>query len=155
MLQFVSALHETKHVLVVAALVAATTGCKPAQPPPPKEPQWVAAQPTTTPPPTEGQKDPPPAPIDGKALYEAKGCMMCHSLDGSPKVGPSFKGAWGIVVNLTDGSTATYDEAYVKESILDGQRKLRVGFPPSHPAFAGQLTDDEVTALVVFIKAQT
>ena len=133
-------------MLVVVAMLA---GCAPKQPPPPKEPQWVAAQPTTTPPAAAT------APIDGKALYETKGCASCHSIDGSAKIGPSFKGSWGIMVNLVDGTTVVFDEAYAKESILSGQAKMRVGFPPSHPSFEGQLSDDEVTALVGFIKAQT
>jgi len=146
MLQFVSALHETKQVLLMFAIAVA--GCAPKQPPPPKEPQWVAAQPTTPTPVAS-------APIDGKALYETKGCASCHSIDGSAKIGPTFKGAWGTTVSLVDGTTVAFDEAYAKESILRGQAKMHVGFPPSHPSFEGQLSDDEVTALVGFIKAQT
>jgi len=31
----------------------------------------------------------------GRALYAAKACIGCHSLDGSRIVGPTFKGLWG------------------------------------------------------------
>src|SRR6187549_819762 len=29
----------------------------------------------------------------GAQVYEAKGCVACHTIDGSPRVGPTFKGS--------------------------------------------------------------
>ena len=137
MLQFVSALHEMKQVLVITTLLA---GCA-------KEPEPPQQIPTKAP--------LAKAPADGRDLYERRGCVSCHSLDGTSTVGPSFKGAWGSTVKLQSGSQVTYDEAYVKESILDPTAKVRLGFSPTQPSYEGLLTDEQLTALITFIKAQT
>jgi cytochrome c oxidase subunit 2 len=93
------------------------------------------------------------AKIDGRKLAEGKGCLGCHSLDGSPGVGPSFKGIMGrSVVVLTKGAerTITVDDAYLRRSIVDPPADLVKGFPPIMPAF-GDLKKDEIEALIEFI----
>jgi cytochrome c oxidase subunit 2 len=87
----------------------------------------------------------------GKRLYEKKGCSSCHTIDGSPRVGPSWAGIWGTRVTLADGSTATVDADYVKRSIVTPQAFQRPGFPPVMPSFEGQLKPAELDALVAFI----
>ena len=90
----------------------------------------------------------------GKALLEKHGCLGCHSLDGTPKVGPSFKGIFGQKVTvLTSGTerTITVDEAYLRRSILDPNADVVKGYQPIMPAVPG-LTPDEVTEMVTFIK---
>lgn len=89
----------------------------------------------------------------GKMLYEKKGCNACHSLDGSTKVGPSFKGSFGTKVTLANGSTVDMDETYIRTSILVPQAQSRPGFPPSMPSFEGQLKDKEIEGLIEFIKS--
>src|SRR5690606_29838517 len=54
----------------------------------------------------------------GKSLLTRNGCQSCPSVDGSKGMGPSLKGIWGHDVTLTDGSTLTVDENYIRESIL-------------------------------------
>jgi hypothetical protein len=39
----------------------------------------------------------------GKMLYEKKGCIACHTIDGSARVGPSFFHDFGTMVPLKDG----------------------------------------------------
>ena len=41
---------------------------------------------------------------EGAALYQALGCMACHSIDGTPRVGPTWKGLFGQTATLKDGS---------------------------------------------------
>ena len=77
----------------------------------------------------------------GKLVYEKQGCDVCHSTDGSTKVGPTWKGLFGKQEALTSGQTVTVDENYIRESILDPQAKLVQGFPPSMPTFKGKLKD--------------
>jgi cytochrome c oxidase subunit II len=90
----------------------------------------------------------------GKLLYEKKGCNACHTIDGTPRVGPSWKGTFGNPVPLADGSTLErMDEGYIRESILYPQAKSRPGYPPSMPSFAGQLKDREIEGLIAFIKS--
>ncbi|HEX6971050.1 MAG TPA: c-type cytochrome [Limnochordia bacterium] len=86
----------------------------------------------------------------GQALYRSRGCVACHTLDGNPSVGPTWKGMWGREETLTDGRTVTVDEAYVREAILDPRSDVVEGYPNVMPAF--QLADDEIEALIAFMK---
>jgi cytochrome c oxidase subunit 2 len=89
----------------------------------------------------------------GAKLYEKKGCIGCHSVDGSAKVGPTWKGDWGQKATMSDGTVITVDENYVRESILSPQAKARPGYPPSMPSFEGQLKENEIQALIAYIKS--
>lgn len=89
----------------------------------------------------------------GQKLFEVKACASCHSVDGSRRVGPSLKAVFGHEVELQDGSKVKADENYLRESILQSQAKVVKGFPPAMPTFQGQLKDDEVSALIEYIKS--
>lgn len=91
-----------------------------------------------------------PADVRGKYFYASKGCNACHTDDGTPRVGPSFKGLWGRQENLVGGATVTVDEAYIRESIKDPMAKLVAGFPPSMPP--QQVTDEEIDCIIAYIK---
>ncbi|MEO8179748.1 MAG: cytochrome c oxidase subunit II [Deltaproteobacteria bacterium] len=88
----------------------------------------------------------------GELTFNQSGCSTCHSLDGSAKVGPSFKGVFGRQEKIVGGATLTVDENYLRESILEPQAKLVEGFPPAMPTFKGQLSDRRILGLVEFIK---
>lgn len=99
----------------------------------------------------EGKPNIPPAEW-GKQLYTEYTCNACHSVDGSKGVGPSFKGLWGSQEKLVDGSSVKVDEEYIRESIMDPQAKIVAGYPPSMPTFQGQIDDDEIFALIAYMK---
>jgi cytochrome c oxidase subunit II len=91
---------------------------------------------------------------DGAALAKEKGCLGCHSLDGSAGVGPSFKGLFGTKIRVTrDGkaSEALVDEAYLRESIVKPSAAVVEGFQPIMPA-SDDLPEAELTALVQYLK---
>ncbi len=90
----------------------------------------------------------------GAQLYKQKACITCHSLDGSRKTGPSFKGVFGHKVEFADGSSTTADENYVRQSILDPTSQVVAGFEPVMPTFQGLLKPNQIDALIEFIKAQ-
>lgn len=90
----------------------------------------------------------------GEQLYNTRQCMACHSLDGSPRVGPTFKGLYGKAEPMTDGTTVTVDDNYIRESLLQPTAKIVAGFPPAMPPYQGQLKPGEIDALIMFIKAQ-
>lgn len=103
----------------------------------------------------KGATDGGAAKIDGKKLAAEKGCLGCHSLDGSPGVGPSFKGIMGrsqLVVTKGAERTITVDDAYLKLSLVDPPADVAKGFQPIMPPFAN-LKKEELEALVEFIKA--
>ena len=79
------------------------------------------------------------------------GCLACHSIDGTQRVGPSLLGAMGRQVEVTreDGTreSVTIDESFVRESIATPNAKVRVGFAPgTMPAF--ELTEAELQSLI-------
>jgi cytochrome c oxidase subunit II len=94
-----------------------------------------------------------PLPELGAKLYQSKACFTCHSTDGSVKVGPSFKGIYGHSVTLSDGTSVTVDDNYIRESILNPTAQVVQGFPPAMPSFQGQLRDREIAGLIAFIKS--
>jgi cytochrome c oxidase subunit 2 len=96
---------------------------------------------------------PPPEPR-GLALMRAKGCLDCHSLDGSPQVGPTLKGLFGRREEvLVRGAphTVTVDEARVRRAILTPGQEPVSGYPPVMPAVP--LTPSELDEVAAYLKA--
>ncbi len=89
----------------------------------------------------------------GKKLYKTKGCITCHSIDGSANTGPTFKNVFGHEVKLNNGQTVKVDENYIRESILTPLAKVVAGYQPVMPPFQGILKPREVDALVAYIKS--
>ena len=87
----------------------------------------------------------------GQQLYLSKGCVGCHSVDGSIVMGPSWKGVYGTTEQLEGGATVTVDEAYLEESILTPSAKIVRGFPVPMPIIP--VTDDELQAIIAYIKS--
>jgi cytochrome c oxidase subunit 2 len=74
-------------------------------------------------------------------------------VDGSGGTGPTFKGIFGASHAMTDGTNVTVDENYLRESILEPQKKVRAGYEPVMPTYSGRLSDREITALVAYIES--
>ena len=87
----------------------------------------------------------------GQALAQSKGCAACHSMDGSPKVGPTWKGLFGKTETMRDGSTALVDESYLQGFIRNPQARGVKGFAPLMPKI--ELSDEELAALVAYIQS--
>jgi cytochrome c oxidase subunit II len=79
-------------------------------------------------------------------------CASCHAVDGKANIGPTFKGLFNHPVKLKDGSTVTAEENYIRESILTPNAKIVAGFEPVMPTFRGQLKDQEITAIIEYLK---
>ena len=88
----------------------------------------------------------------GEVLYTRRGCAQCHSADGTRRVGPSFYKLFETQQRMTSGEVLTVDENYIRESILEPQAKVREGYRPVMPTYQGQLKDDEIDALIEYIK---
>ncbi len=89
----------------------------------------------------------------GKILYTRRGCVQCHTTDGSAKVGPTFKGSFGQEHEMADGSKVLMDENYIRKSILEPQAQVRAGYKPVMPTYQNQIRDEEIDALIAFIKS--
>jgi mono/diheme cytochrome c family protein len=90
---------------------------------------------------------------DGQKLAEAFACLACHSTDGSPKVGPTWQGLPGRLRKFKGGAQAVADDAYLRESILFSSAKIVAGSDEGMPAYAGILNDQQVSALILYIKS--
>src|SRR5699024_1887946 len=88
----------------------------------------------------------------GKQLTQANACQACHSTDGNKMTGPRWKGVYGSKVSLSDGSTVTADEDYIKESILKPNEKVVQGFDPVMTSYEGQLNDEQIDAIIEYLK---
>lgn len=89
----------------------------------------------------------------GEKVYKSFACNSCHNTDASVKVGPGFGGLFGKSETMTDGSTLTVDENYIRESIYTPNAQIVAGFTPQMPSFAGQINDDQMNALIAYIKS--
>lgn len=97
-----------------------------------------------------------PLPELGKQLYTQRGCQGCHSLDGSDMVGPSFQGLYGTTDHeMSDGSTVTADENYLRESILKPEEKIVAGYDNVMPGSYSNLSERQLAGLIEFIKEQS
>jgi cytochrome c oxidase subunit II len=93
-----------------------------------------------------------PLAVTGQKLFSELGCVTCHRSDTQGR-GPNLVGVFGKPVLLEDGRTVTADENYVRESILEPAAKIVKGFQPVMPTFQGQVTDEQLNALVVYVKS--
>lgn len=81
------------------------------------------------------------------------GCLRCHSLDGTPHLGPTWWQAFGRPVTLLDGTQVLYDEAYITESMMDPMKRLTEGFPPMMPSYRGLIPPAETAAIIELIRS--
>jgi cytochrome c oxidase subunit 2 len=90
----------------------------------------------------------------GQALAQSNACLACHSIDGSPLVGPTWKGVYGTEETLTDGTKVTVTDEYIRESIKDPNAKIVQNFLPNlMPQTFGQaLSDSDIEAIIAYIK---
>ena len=88
----------------------------------------------------------------GEKLFHQFGCANCHRYDGHGP-GPDLHGLYGKPVTLDNGRTDIADETYIRECILGEKGGAVLGFTTIMPNFKGQLTEDQIVALVSYIKA--
>lgn len=91
----------------------------------------------------------------GELLYTSKGCVACHSTDGSKRVGPSFLDVYGHQVEIREGGRVTADDAYIRQSILDPNALVVAGYEPVMTPFAGQISDREIEAVIAWLKTMS
>lgn len=87
----------------------------------------------------------------GKDIAQSRGCLGCHSIDGSAGVGPSWQGLYGKTETLEGGDTVLVDAAYLKTSIGDPNAAIVDSYAPSMPPY--DLTDEELDALIAYIRS--
>jgi cytochrome c oxidase subunit 2 len=88
----------------------------------------------------------------GEELFRQLECSGCH-VAAAGQVAPSLNGLFGESVNLENGETVIADEEYIRESILSPQAKIVAGYQPIMPGYEGRLSEEELEALVEYVKS--
>jgi cytochrome c oxidase subunit II len=89
---------------------------------------------------------------EGEKLFTQFACVTCHFPNGQGR-GPSLVNLFGSKVTLTDGSTVTADENYIRESIMTPTAKIVAGYAPLMPTFQGQVSEEQLTQLIAYVKS--
>ncbi|QDE90734.1 cytochrome c oxidase subunit II [Myxococcus xanthus] len=111
------------------------------------QPTWVADESSWE----EGTRG--PLARRGAIVATRQGCFQCHTIDGTPHIGPSWLGLYGREEPLASGDSVRADVAYLTESMMDPLAKVVAGYAPVMPSFHGRLSAGEVGALVEYIKS--
>jgi cytochrome c oxidase subunit 2 len=88
----------------------------------------------------------------GQQLFSDLACNTCHRPDLKGR-GPVLEGLFGSTVTLQSGEKITADEAYIRESILNPAAKITAGYQPIMPTFQGQVSEEQLLALVEYVKS--
>jgi cytochrome c2 len=88
----------------------------------------------------------------GEKLFQELGCVGCHRSDGKG-IGPALTGVFGRPVMDEGCGALTVDEEYLRESILNPSATVVAGFAPVMPTFAGKVTEEQLRALIAYVKS--
>ena len=96
----------------------------------------------------------PEAAARGQTLAEGQGCLQCHTVDGRPGSGPTWKGLAGSTRPLASGEEVLADDTYLFNSIVDPASQVVDGYQAIMPTFyRDQLDEQQITDLVEYIKS--
>ena len=90
--------------------------------------------------------------VRGAAVFRQYGCSGCHMPGGTVRA-PSLAGLYGKPVPLADGNVALADEAYIRDSIMLPAKQVVAGYAPVMPSFAGQISEEDIIALIAYLKS--
>lgn len=92
-----------------------------------------------------------PRSIGGDQLFAQLACNTCH-LDAGSGRGPALGGLFGSQSAMATGESVLADETYIRESILAPQAKLKAGYEPIMPSYQGQVSEESIQQLILYIK---
>lgn len=88
----------------------------------------------------------------GEKVFQGR-CTACHQVGTEQMIGPGLGGIFGTSRRFEEGDSAIADENYIRESILNPSVQIVEGFSNQMTPFAGLLQEEELTALVEYIKS--
>jgi heme/copper-type cytochrome/quinol oxidase subunit 2 len=95
-----------------------------------------------------------PAPKRGERLYVTKGCAGCHSVNGSPSTGPTWKDLFGSTQNFDDGSHPVVDDEFVHSFVRNPIARGPVGFAKVMTPFPPDvLKPEDIDLIVAYMKS--
>src|SRR5580698_10460129 len=88
---------------------------------------------------------------NGERLFASLGCNACHSGNAGAR-GPNLAESYSTRVQLTSGSYAMVDDAFLRDSILNPTMHTTAGYAPIMPTYQGQISEEGLIDLVEYIK---
>jgi cytochrome c oxidase subunit II len=88
----------------------------------------------------------------GEKLFHQFGCANCHRYSGHGP-GPDLHGLYGATVQLSTGIRRRADDTYIRECIMGTKGGPVEGFTGIMPNFQGQINEEQLLALVSYIKS--
>ncbi len=107
-------------------------------------------------PPVVGEESPSPLlslAAVGQSVAADAGCMRCHTVDGTPHIGPTWAGLYSATIPLQSGARVVADAQYLTKSMMDPAADLHLGFPGVMPSYQGLLTAPQIGAIVEYIRS--
>jgi cytochrome c oxidase subunit II len=90
----------------------------------------------------------------GQMIVSQNGCAICHSVDGTKGIGPTWARLFGSEVTLSDGTKVLADKNYLVSSIVNPNLQIVQGFTPNRmPNFGDSLDQTAVEAIVAYIES--
>ncbi|HZZ27644.1 MAG TPA: cytochrome c oxidase subunit II [Pirellulales bacterium] len=90
--------------------------------------------------------------LEGRKLFLKLQCITCHSANAQARA-PLLENLYDQLVPLRGGGAVVADDNYLRESILNPQAKVVLGWEPIMPTFQGQVTEEDLIKLIAFIKS--
>ncbi|HEY2828205.1 MAG TPA: cytochrome c oxidase subunit II [Pirellulales bacterium] len=90
--------------------------------------------------------------LEGRKLFLKLQCITCHSANAQARA-PLLENLYGQLVPLRGGGAAVADDNYIRESILNPQSKVVMGWEPIMPTFQSQVDEEDLIKLIAFIKS--
>jgi cytochrome c oxidase subunit 2 len=87
----------------------------------------------------------------GAKLYRQLGCSGCHDSPSTVKA-PPLDDLYLRPVPLQNGKVIKADERYIHDSILLPHSEIAAGYEPIMPSFKGQVSEEQIFALIAYIK---
>ena len=90
--------------------------------------------------------------LAGQRLFHDRGCSGCHA-SNSKFHAPLLEGLYRKPVPLSDGTMVTADDQYLRDSILQPAKQISAGYDNIMPSYSGHLSEEEIMALIAYLKA--
>jgi cytochrome c oxidase subunit II len=92
-----------------------------------------------------------PMPQEGAVVFEEMGCGSCHD-PGSNVRAPLLAGRFGHPVLLENGVSVTFEENYIRESILLPMAKIAAGYEAVMPTYQSQISEAQIQQIIAYLK---
>ena len=88
----------------------------------------------------------------GEKAFRNRGCSGCHAVNAAIRA-PLLDGIYGKQVPLSDSTLVTADDQYLRDSILMPNKQISAGYEPIMPTFQGQIGEEELNAIIAYLKS--